>query len=230
MSTVTRRYKFTGPTAGCLTKHVGCSAAPNAQFLGTVIDIDIDDGTGGATDCLDEYMACLGFAYDASAKPIATGRSRFNAGDAALPTSNPAQSTTRNDHRVLAFDDSTAESALLEGIMPEGYDGKPLEVHIHWVAATATSGDVVWGGAWERDAAAGHDIDGNSFASQKTETTAAPGTSGQIKITTIEFTQAEADAIVAGDAYRLMLQRVAGDAADTMAGDAQVLRVYVGEK
>lgn len=230
MATVTRRYKFTGPAAACLTRGVGCSAAPKSQFLGTVVDIDLDDGVDGSEECLDEFMGLRGFTYDASAKPVAGARSRFSAGDAALPGLGAAQSTARNDHRVLAFDDSSVESAIFEGVIPQGYSGEDLEILIHWVAATATADDVVWGGEWERDNAAGHDIDANSFAAQRTQTATAPGTAGQVKVTTITFTQAQADGVVAGDAFRLRLQRVATDGGDDMAGDAQVLRLSIREK
>lgn len=230
MSTVTRRYKLAGPQADCLTAHVGNEAAPKAHYLGTIVDVELNDAVGGATDCLDEFMCEHGYVFDDAAKPIAGGRSRWTAGDAVLPSSNPAQLTSRNDHAVLAFDDSTAESVIFEGIMPEGYTAEALEVLLFWVAATATSNTVRWGAEWERDNSGGHDIDSDSFSAQQTVDSDAPGTCGQIRSATIEFTQAQADSVAAGEPFRLRIQRAAAAAEDTMVGDAQLLRVAVREK
>ena len=67
MAIVTRRYKFSNPSAADLTRLVGHSAAFNASFPLTVIDIDVDNAAAGATDALDEYMASIGCVFDAAA-------------------------------------------------------------------------------------------------------------------------------------------------------------------
>lgn len=149
-------------------------------------------------------------------------------GEAVLPTSNPAAAGTRNDHKILAFDDTTTESAIFEAMMPKVYSDGPFKIYLFWVAATATTGDVVWGAEVEHDAPAGHDIDSDSFAGQQTTQETAPGTSGVIKKTTINLTKVQADGVEASNPFRLRIQRVIG-AGDTMTGDAQLLRVSLEE-
>jgi len=149
----------------------------------------------------------------------------FDANDAVYPSSNPAVANSRNGHPIIAFDDTTAENVLFGAAVPAGYSGGDTDIHIDWVAATATTGGVTWGVEIERNAPGGTDIDSDSFDTQQTGNSTTSGTSGIITRTTITLTQAEADAIEALDAYRLRLQRVVGDGGDDMTGDAQVVRV-----
>jgi hypothetical protein len=86
---------------------------------------------------------------------------------------------------------------------------------------------VIWNAAFERmDTAL--DIDADSFATAIAAAAATvPGTSGFPKYTTISFTNAQADGIVAGEMYRLKITRDADNASDTAAGDAELLGVEV---
>lgn len=151
----------------------------------------------------------------------------FNANDAVYPSSNPAVADSRNGHPIISFDDTVAENVLFSSMASLNYSGGDVTVTIDWVAETATTGGVTWGVEIERNAAAGTDIDSDSFDTQQTETSTTNGTSGIITRTTIILTQAEADAVEALDSYRMRLQRVVGDGGDDMTGDAQVLRVGV---
>lgn len=153
----------------------------------------------------------------------------FDANDATFLASDPAVASSRNSHPLLGFDDTTAESVIFQGVLPEDYQGGDVNINICWVAETATSGGVVWGAEVERMAAGGTDIDSDSFAAQQTITTTAPGTSGVIDRASFTLTKSEADSWEAGDAYRLKLSRVSGDGGDTMTGDAQVLRVMLDQ-
>lgn len=143
--------------------------------------------------------------------------------DAIFPATTPAAATSRNGHALVAFDDTTAESIILEGVVPSGYGGANLEVHVHWVAASATTGDVRWGAAFERT---NTDIDTDSFATQQTVDDTTNGMSGIPEVTVIAFTQAQADGITAGDSFRLEIERVSFV---SMVGDAQFLRVALVE-
>ena len=96
-----------------------------------------------------------------------------------------------------------------------------LDVHI--LGATATSGNAKVDAAFE--ALAGQDIDSDSFAAVQTVTAAMNATSGVETIATITFTQAQADGILAGGAFRLRLTCDAVDAAHTMTGDMQVSNI-----
>jgi len=143
---------------------------------------------------------------------------------------NP-EASVRGTHAVLAFDATAVEGIPWQKFLPVGYTaGANLRVSIYWVAATAVAGDVIWAAAFESDAAAGHDIDTESFAALRTAAAStAPATSGVIQVATIDFTQAQADAVSAGVPFRLFVQRTATDPNDTMAGDAQIVRVVVEE-
>lgn len=146
----------------------------------------------------------------------------FEANQAIYPASSPAAATSRNEHPLLAYDDTTDENVVFIGLMPQDYLAGNITVDIHWVAASATTGDVKWDVAFE--ALAGLDIDVDGFAAVQTATDTTNGTSGVETITSITFTQAQADAIAASGAFRL---RVTRDTAvgGNMVGDAQISHV-----
>lgn len=151
--------------------------------------------------------------------------SALNANNATFPASNPAAASSRNGHPILAFDDTTAENVIFSPVMSNDYSAGNLTIDIDWVAETATTGGVTWGVEFERVAPGGTDIDSDSFHTQQTGTSTTNGTSGIKTRTSITLTQAEADGIAAGDAFRLRVQRVTGDGGDTLADDAQILGV-----
>lgn len=147
---------------------------------------------------------------------------RFNALDALLVGSAIPVFESRNGHPVLSFDDSTDEEVVFNSIMSNDYADGNLTVDIDWVSASAITGDVKWDVAFER--IPGQDIDSDGFAAIQTDTDTTNGTSGVVTRTSIAFTQAQADSIAAGEAYRLKVTRdtsVGGD----MVGDTQLLRV-----
>jgi hypothetical protein len=143
------------------------------------------------------------------------------------PTSNFASLDTRNAILVLDFDDSTDESAIFLSILPRNYSGNGLTVDIDWVATTATTGDCVWQGAFER---MNTDIDSDSFASANSSTSTTSGTSGVITRTSIAFTNgAQIDSLAAGEPFRLRINRDANSGSDTMVGDAEMICVQLRE-
>ena len=137
--------------------------------------------------------------------------------------SGAAGAGTRNGHAVLNFDDTTDENVIIEGVMSADYSGGNLTVEIHWVAATATTGVGGWECAFETIADGGQDIDSDGFAAVQSGSDTTDGTSGVVTVTSIPFTQAQADSVAAGDAFRLDCNRDAGVGSD-LVGDAQVLR------
>lgn len=144
------------------------------------------------------------------------------------PTANFATLDTRNVHPVLEFDDTTQEEGVFSSTMPRAYGAAAsIDVILCWMADTAVTGAVVWGVAVERmDTSL--DLDADSFAAAiNSAATTAPGTSGQPLYTAITLTNAQADAISAGEMFRLKVARVVGDAGDTMVGDAQLLGIEV---
>jgi hypothetical protein len=152
----------------------------------------------------------------------------FGASDATFPTPNgssPAESTTRNVHPILAYDDTTNEVAFFEGYIPSHYKSGDVVVRLDWAAATATTGDVKWNAAFERLNVGGPDLDVDDFAADQTTTSTTAGAAGVLTRTTITFTNAQADSIGAGEAFRLRVTRDAADGADDLVGDAHLFKV-----
>lgn len=146
------------------------------------------------------------------------------------PSSAYATFDTRNGHLLLEFDAGTAESAVFSGVLPRNYAGGGLTLRIAWLADTAVAGDVVWGASFERHQDETDDLDSDTFAAERTATATAPGTTGQVQYTDIAFTDgAQIDSLAVGESFRVKIRRVASDAGDTMAGDAQLLRVELRE-
>jgi hypothetical protein len=126
---------------------------------------------------------------------------------------------TRNSIAVLDFDDATDESAVFVSIIPEAASlGSGLKIRLHWMATTATSGDVVWDVSLERMTT---DLDSDSFDTIASGTAAANGTSGILTVT--EITLTTIDSVTAGDGFRLKVTRDANNASDTMTGDAELV-------
>ena len=161
---------------------------------------------------------------------MATGETLcvFTAQDRDVNASD-AGDDTRNSHPVLDFDDGTDEDAVFNGYLPENYSGNGLTVKLVWMSTGAVIGDVVWLGSFERIADSGHDLDADSFAATQTATEACDATNGAVTYTDVAFTAAQIDSLAAGEAYRLKVTRDADAGADTMVGDAELLRVAVRE-
>lgn len=151
----------------------------------------------------------------------------FSAEDGAPPSSAFAAWVRRNNHIVAAFDAATDESMDFRGILPQHYAGGGLTVLLHWIAESATSGNVVWNAAMER---LNTDMDADSFATAQAATTTAAGTAGIIAVTTITMSSgANMDSLAAGESFRLRITRDANNGSDTMSGDAQLVAVEIRE-
>lgn len=142
--------------------------------------------------------------------------------NAVVPATLGAAFDLRNDNTVLGFADSATETAYFEGTVPTEYDGGAVIVELRWTSVS-TTGNVRWAVAFEMQNAL--DIDGNDFAANKLVTAAVPATSGLPALTSITFTNVEADTIAAGASFRIRVQRIGADGADDAVGDAQLLRV-----
>lgn len=154
----------------------------------------------------------------------------FTAHNNQPPASNYATLDTRNNHLVLDFDAATDESAIFGGVLPRHYSGGGLTVRVGWMASTATSGNAVMTGAWERGIDESGDMDSDSFATAISVTAAAPSTSGFIQYTDIAFTSGtQMDSLAVGEGYRLQITRNASNGSDTMSGDLELWRVEVRE-
>ena len=141
------------------------------------------------------------------------------------PNSSFATADTRNSILVLDFDDSSDESAVFVGVMPEGAVlTSGLKVRIHWMASTATSGTCRWGAQIER---MNTDLNSDSFDTAATAGSATNGTSGIITVT--EITVTNIDGLQEGEPFRLKVYRDADGTSgtDNMTGDAELVVVEV---
>ena len=154
---------------------------------------------------------------------------RWNAQDNQPPASAYATFNTRNSIGVLEFDAATAEDAVFVGIVPEAADFTTgISVFLHWMGATATSGNTIWTTAFERS---NTDLDADSFATGiNSSASAASGTSGIITKLQNDHSGSEIDGMTAGDLFRLKVTRKAADASDTMTGDAQLVAVEIRQR
>lgn len=154
----------------------------------------------------------------------------FTAPAVVPPGSAFASFDQRNQHAVLDFDAAVDEDAVFEGVLARQYDGGGITARLVWMASAATSGNVRWQGAFERHQDETDDLDSDSFAAFQAATGAAPATSGQPQYTEIAFTDgAQIDNLAIGESFRFKVRRFATDAADTMTGDAELLRVELRE-
>jgi len=147
------------------------------------------------------------------------------------PTSAYATFDVRNGILVLDFDGATSESAVFRGILPGNYAGGGLTLLIYWMATSATTGDVVWGGSIERAQDGGTDQDSDSFATEQLSAAVTTnGTSGIKNKSTITFSSgANMDSLAAGEPFRIKIARKPADAGDTMTGDAEFTEAVLKE-
>jgi len=145
----------------------------------------------------------------------------------ATAAGNAAAAGAVNSHRTFDFDDGLGvvdEQIAFEGVMPQHYDGDDITVRLFWACAV-NAGDVLWNVFFERIELGVTDITADSYAAAQVQLTTSPGTVGFVATTSITFTQAQADAIAAGEHFRLLVMRDSNDGSDNAAGDAQLLAV-----
>lgn len=146
----------------------------------------------------------------------------FTALDNQPPASGFATLDTRNSIAVLDFDDTTEESAVFIGLLPENASlASGISTRIHWVATSGTTGNCRWGVQFER---MNTDLDSDSFDTATEDHSATNATAGIITTTTLTCTSI--DSLIAGDLFRLKVYRDVTDTTnDTMIGDAELIAV-----
>ncbi len=213
---------------------IGSSVANTGTFTTLTANtaLVVKDGTGNETATFDaQNKLTANRTYDlpdasgtiALLETLPAGGTKTYATFTALDNNPPATAFAtidqRNSTAVLDFDDATDESAVFVSIIPEAASlGSGLKIRLHWMATTATSGNVVWDVSLER---MNTDLDADSFSTIASGTAAANGTSGILTVT--EITLTTIDSVTAGDGFRLKVTRDANNGSDTMTGDAELV-------
>jgi hypothetical protein len=156
---------------------------------------------------------------------------RFTADDAIFPTEvPPATILRRSRENVLDFAKDLVDNHYIQfaSAIGAGYSGVPLALTLYWVAESAVAGDVVWRAQFT-NFATGESFTVIASGANKSVVSTAPGVLGNIQSAVIPFTQAEADALAAGDPYMLRIYRQSTDILDTMLDGAQLFRVTIEE-
>ena len=154
----------------------------------------------------------------------------FDAQAAQPHPSNSATPDTRNGLLVLDFDAAAIEAVCFVGRLPPNYGGGGLTIKLRWMASTAVSGSVRWQLSIERHQRGVDDTDLNSFVASAMVTTAAVSPCGTEMETLISLTAGAAmDNLQIGERFRLYVFRVATDAGDDMAGDAELVQLDIYE-
>ncbi len=166
---------------------------------------------------------------------MATGSIVLSPGAAILPDGSasnaaPAMQRTKSSATApgvyflqLAFDASTEEWCCFSFRMPDDY-ASGLAAKVQYKMASATSGGVAWdvrvSATSDGDS---QDVDAQDFTSANVGTATVPGTAGYLDEVSVTLTNA--DSVAAGDFVVIRVARAVADAADTAAGDAELLAV-----
>jgi len=207
---------YSGPTGNVFsvngfTGNITISAGSNITVSPSIIP--------GGGDILISSTATSGAA---GTKTLAV----FSVLDSNPPATNFATIDTRNSVAVLEFDAATVESTFFSGIIPQGTIlGSTLGAFLHFAGDTATGATVAWGICMERMTGTfGFSADNFGAGVQinqilPTSQTAAITIAGAAAVPV-------PTGLTQGEAYRLLIRRIATDATnDTAAGDAQLVMV-----
>lgn len=144
--------------------------------------------------------------------------------DANPPATNFATIDTRNSVPVLEFDPATIESTFFVGSIPQGTIlGSTLGAYLHFAGDTATGSTVAWGICMERMTGT-FGFSADSFGAGVQVNQILPSTRAEITI--VGAAVPVPSGLTTGEAYRLLVRRIANDATnDTAPGDAQLVLV-----
>jgi hypothetical protein len=156
---------------------------------------------------------------------------RWQAQDGAPPSTAFAALVRRNNHFLAAFDLTTDESLDFADVLDRRYTGGGITCVLAWAADTVTSGTCRWEGLFERHQDDTDDLDADSFAASQSAGTVTASAAGELKYTTITFTNAQIDGILVGEDFRFRVRRDADGTTgtDDMASDAHLKSVELRE-
>ncbi len=141
-----------------------------------------------------------------------------------------AQRAIRANRWVLAFDDTTDETAEFTAYMPDTYAGGGITVTLIWQSEDQTTGAVVWDVALKSVSDDADDLDTKSFAAANSVTATTASASGECDYATVTFTDgADMDSIAAEELFEIQINRDANNGSDDMTNDAQLKMIVITE-
>jgi hypothetical protein len=152
----------------------------------------------------------------------------FDPRDASFPASSFPTFDVRNNHPVLDFGLSPAETAYFEGIMPRHYAGGGVTIYLHFAMSSASSGNIKIETDFERIGNEWQTLDSNGFAGSPQSAETGVPSAGLVKIANTTHTNgAQMDSVAIGEKFRLSVKRVsvAGDAT----GDLELVGIEIKE-
>lgn len=128
----------------------------------------------------------------------------------------------RNAHKVISFRDANTDGAIWEhaGLATAYASGSNATLTVRGYSKTATTGAVRLQASIEKQS--GQDIDADGFATAVAATATVAGTSGIYFEHSITLANADLDTIAAGDGFRIKIERLGSDGADTLTEDYQL--------
>ena len=206
---------FTGATITMTGFSVGATGIADALSLKI-----------GGTERIDSSAKLANFQGFSGTLP--TRSLSLSPASAIRPTTNPMESYlkdgTNHTWVELRADDTTDESVFYHFIMPDNYGEGNVTLKIHWTAATVATTNVIWQASLAGVGSA-EAYDQALDDATGTVTTAAPGTAGQVVISSITLTAAAT--WNAGDIIALKINRDADNVLDTYVGDISIVMVEI---
>ena len=151
------------------------------------------------------------------------------------PASNAAtrdEINTVEAHSVLDFDAGTTnEGAVFKAVMPQSYaDTTGVTILYNYSMSSATVNEIIMQASFER-LEVGASATTSGFATAvATAIDTVPGTAGLIGTVSKAHTKgAEMNSVVAGDLFRLKVERNSNSAADDATGDLELHSVEIRE-
>lgn len=130
--------------------------------------------------------------------------------------------TTQRETLVFVSTFAVIPFADLVGVIPLGYGGGSLTARVVWASLAQTTNAVEWSVTFERLAEDGNPTNVDNFGTEQVLSDTVSGTLSDLSYADITFTNSQAESIVAGETFRVRVQRNTDEAGDTMPGDAHL--------
>jgi len=140
----------------------------------------------------------------------------------------PATLDVRKGHVVLDFDDTNDQATWFVGVLPQNYGGGDFLIVLKWTSSTADGGNTNWLTGIERHSPT-YDLEGFNFFGMVTIAAGSPSNEGELETDSGTLTATAASDPLAGETFRLFIQRFASNPTDTMLGDAELIAVELRE-